>query len=193
MSKTTFGCGIIASYFQKEKNCMISLSPRKRHPLLRKTFQMVTATPLYVWRYTGLSNYLCLLALRHKAIPVFALTLTPALSACVLRGRGALMRQDYENQSPSPSQKAEAWLSAYRPVLIRLTHCDTGRVWYTTKDRAWTHCDSHTWPWPAESVNVHQFCYLWCRAGAVGRQFCQCSSLVAQWMTWHRSCGHSLP
>ena len=139
MSKTTFGYGII---FPKRKNCMFSLSLRKLHPLLRKTFQMATATPLYVWRYTGLSNSLCLLALRHKAIPVFALTLTPALSACVLRGRGALMRQDYENQSPSPSQKAEAWLSAYRPVLIRLTHCDTGRVWYTTKDRAWTHCDS---------------------------------------------------
>lgn len=31
------------------------------------------------------------------------------------------MRQDYENQSLSLSQKAEAWLSAYRPVLIQLT------------------------------------------------------------------------
>lgn len=62
---------------------------------------------------------------------------TCSVSTCVLRGRGALMRQDYENQSPSPSQKAVAWLSAYRQVLIRLTLCDTGRVWYTTKDRAW--------------------------------------------------------
>lgn len=102
-------------------------------------------TPLYVWRYTALSNPLCLLALRHKAILLFALTLhSCSVSMCVLRGRGALMRQDYENQSPSPSRKAEAWLSAYRPVLIRLTHCDNGRVWYTKKDRAWTHCDSST-------------------------------------------------
>lgn len=102
-------------------------------------------TTVYAWRYTALSNSLCLLALRHKAILLFALTPhSCSVSMCVLRGRGALMRQDYENQSPSPSRKAEAWLSAYRPVLIKLTHCDKGRVWYTTKDRAWTHSDR---PW----------------------------------------------
>lgn len=98
-----------------------------------------------VWRYTDLSNSLFLLTLRHKAVLLFALTQHSCyVSMCVLRGRGALMRQDYENQSPYPSQKAEAWLFAYRPVLIRLTHCDTGRVWYTMKDRAWSHCDR---PW----------------------------------------------
>lgn len=85
---------------------------------------------------------LCLLAMWHKAILLFSLTLhSCAVSMRVLRGWGALMRQDYENQSPSPCRKAEAWLSAYRPALIRMTHCDRGRVWYTTKDRAWTHCD----------------------------------------------------
>lgn len=86
---------------------------------------------------------------------------------CVLRGRGALMRQDYENQSPSPSRKAEAWLSAYRPVLIRLTRCDNGRIWYTKEDAA-GHVvmapDSHTWRRLTPSVDVHAFCYLWCRA-----------------------------
>lgn len=65
----------------------------------------------------------------------------PAQSALVLMGYGALMRQDYENQSPSLSRKAEAWLSAYRPVLISLTQCDNGGVWYMQKGRAWTHCD----------------------------------------------------
>lgn len=92
-----------------------------------------------------MSNSLCLL---HNA--TFALTAFCLVSArvCVLRGRGALMRQDYgkkkrkkKNQSPSPSWKAEAWLSAYRPRLIRLTHRDTGRAGYTRKDRARTHCD----------------------------------------------------
>lgn len=72
----------------------------------------------------------------------FALTRFSSVSMCVLRGRGAPTRQDYENQSPSPSRKAEAWLSAYRPVLIRLTHCDT---WCTTKDRRRTHRDSPAW------------------------------------------------
>lgn len=66
---------------------------------------------------------------------------SPAQSALVLMGCSPLTRQDYENQSPSLSGKAEAWLSAYRPVLIRLTQCDNGRIWYTQKSRAWTHCD----------------------------------------------------
>lgn len=59
------------------------------------------------------------------------------VSMCVLRGRDALMRQDYENQSPYPSRKAEVLLFAYRPVLIRLTRGDTGRTWYTVKDTLW--------------------------------------------------------
>lgn len=151
----------------------------------------------YVWKYSALSNSLCLLTLRHRAILVFALTLHSCpVSMCVLRGRSALMRQDYENQSPSLSRKAEARLSAFRPVLMRLTHCDKGRVWYTTKDRALTHCDRPGQPHVAltDCIRVCAcICYLWCHALAVRWQFCQCCSLVAQWMTGHRSCGHSFP
>lgn len=149
--------------------------------------------PLYVWGYTALSNPFCLLALRHKAILLFALTLhSCSVSMCVLRGRGVLMRQDYENQSPSPSRKAEAWPSAYRPVLIGLTHCDNDRIWYTKKDGAGhiaTAPDSHTWHWPTVSVYVHA---ATCDA-TLGWQFCQCCSLLASWMTQHGSCGHSFP
>lgn len=110
------------------------------------------------------------------------------------KGRGALMRQDYENQSPSPSRKAEAWLSAYRPVLIRLTHCDKGRVWYTTKDKtpSWQLLTATRGSeWLYRCVRMHY--YLRCRTWAAGWQFCQCCSLLAERMTWHRSSGHSFP
>lgn len=126
----------------------------------KRFFQIATTTPLYVWRHTALSNSWCLLALQHKAILPFALTLhSCSVSMFVLRGQGAFMQQDYENQSPSPSQKAEAWLYAYRPVLIRLTHCDNGRVWYT-KDKAWTHCDSSWQPHVALSDCAHACVFI---------------------------------
>lgn len=58
--------------------------------LLWKMFQTAMTTLLYVWRYTALSNPLCLLALRHKAILLFALTLhSCSVSMCVLRGTDA--------------------------------------------------------------------------------------------------------
>lgn len=114
---------------------------------LLNIFQMVNATTLSVLRYTAISNSLCSLALRHKAILPFALTLHSCpVSMCVLRGQGALMRQDYEKSKPISISESWGMALCIQTCLIRLTQCDKGRVWYTTKDKAWTHCDSSWQP-----------------------------------------------
>lgn len=85
-----------------------------------------------------------------------------SVSMCVW-GWGCAERQDYENQSPSPSLKAEVWLSAYRPVLIRLACCDTesGARRRTGPEHVMTGLDSHTWHQTTVALHVHPFCYLW--------------------------------
>lgn len=96
-------------------------------------------------------------------------------------GWGCTERQEHENQSPSPSLKAEVWLSAYRPVLIRLARRDTqcGARQRTGPEHVMTGLDSHTWHQTTVALHVHPFCYLWRHNGVRG-----CSSAnAALWLS----------
>lgn len=88
---------------------------------------------------------------------------TPAQSALMFMGSGAPVRQGYGNQSPSPSWKAEARLSAYRPVLIRRTQGDnSGGLVRAEPGHTVTILDGNTWHWLTGSARTHALsCHAW--------------------------------
>lgn len=58
----------------------------------RQMFKILST--LSVWQYTALSDNLCLLALRHKAISLFGLTRLFCTVSMWVKGRGRTQRQD---------------------------------------------------------------------------------------------------
>lgn len=138
----------------------------------------------YTHIYTTLSNLLCSLALQHKAILLFPLTLHSCSVSMCVKG---LRRTDATGLWKSkPISVSESWGKAlciqncFNQVdtlwqwqdLVHKEGQGQDTLWQlltATRGINWTVC-----------VYTHAFCYLWCHAWAVG---CNSASVAVSWLS----------